>query len=196
MPVSWLAPKVTPGASDAVSAPVPLVNDPGASVNVSGNAGARALYPWPLMPRNQPVSQSDITAQQAWNLRRFRNISPAFANIPQLVGGGVDWLALIQAIYDEMLKHIDDKVNIVMQPFNIGAVAVSIRPEESRRYLFIVNNSAANNLFIGFGQPPTGAVTDFFIPAGGFYEPLKVPQNEIFFLGAGANTRGQILYAN
>lgn len=194
--VSWLAPRVTPGASDAVLLPQIVQNAPGSARAVSGNAAAQALYPWPLMPPDVPYSQPDITAQQPWNLRPWRNLSPAFARIPALVGGGVDWLSLLQSLYNEMLQHIDDKVYIVSQPFNITNLAVSARPEEPRRYLFILNTSAANNLFVGFGAPPTGAVTDFVIPAGSFYEPLKVPQNEIFLLGAGANTRGQLLYAN
>jgi hypothetical protein len=196
----WLAPAVKPGASDVIrSLPgqYPLQNTPGQSVAISGNSARQALFPWALMPENQPWTQPDITAQQPYNLRRARSLSPAFARgIPLTVGGGIDWLALLQALYDEALAHIDDKVNVVQQPFNIGAAPVSARPEESRRYLFILNTSAANNLFIGFGAAPTGAVTDFFIPAGGFYEPTKIPQNEIFLLGAGANTRGQLLYAN
>lgn len=206
MRVSWLAPPVKPGATGgqpgrivAPAHPPYVVNDPGAAFDDSGNAARQALYPWPLMPENQPQSQPDITSQQPYNLRNFRRLSPAFARLPivQTPGGvGVDWLSLLMSLYDEALAHIDDKVNIVQQPFNLGAVATVVRPEESRRYLLIQNNSAANALFIGFGAAPSGAATDFQILAGQTVEFLKIPQNEIYFLGAGANTRGQILYAN
>ena len=209
---SWLAPPVRAGAADVVRHPAlvdqdgnplpwypaPLQNLPGTSIQVSGNSARQALYPWPLMPEHQPWTQPDITAQQPHNLRRARNLSPAFARgIPQLIGGGIDWLALLQSLYDEALRHIDDKVNMVQQPFTVGIVPVTVRPSEERRYFFILNQSAAaQNLFVGFDSAPTGAATDFVIPAGSFFEPLKVPQNEIIFLGSAAGTVGTILYAN
>lgn len=184
---SWLAPPVR-SAGDPLAA---------ARSRISGNAADDALFPWPLMPENQPQSQPDISSQQPWNLRNARRLSPAFARIPLASGGvGVDWLALAEMLYNELLQHIDDKVSIVQVPFNIGAAPVVIRPAEPRRYFFILNTSAANNLFLAFDAAPTGAVNDFVIPAGGAFEPLKVPQNEIQILGAGANTRGMILYAN
>lgn len=197
---SWLPPPVVPGAADAIQSPPvtePLVRFvPGSAADrQSGNAGANALRSWPLMPDTQPHSQPDVTAQQPWNLRNARRLSPAFARIPSLVGGGVDWLALLQSLFDELLYHIDDKINAIVQPFSVGAAATVIRPDESRRYFFIMNTHAAQGLFIGFGFAPTAA-TGVPLAAGIAYEPLKVPQNEIQLLGTGAATTGVIVYAN
>lgn len=199
--VSWLAPPVKPGASDAIVMPssAPIVrNRPGASMARSGNAARNALYPYPLMPTDQPWSEPDITAQQPHNLRRPRTSLPMFARIPtiQTPGGPViDWLSLLQALYDELLYHVDHKANFVQQPLTITTVATTVRPEEPRRYLLIQNNDTADNLLIGFGQGPT-TVNGVLLLPGQFYEPITIPQNEIILAAATNTVNGTLVYAN
>lgn len=85
------------------------------------------------------------------------------------------------------------------QPFLANATnAVEIRPQEFRGYVLIVNQSAANQLLIGFGAAPgfTGLtpLNGLLINAGGSYEPLAVPSNSIWVVGSAANTPGYIVY--
>lgn len=103
-------------------------------------------------------------------------------------------------IYSRLLelafKAVWGKVTIVPQPFNASNVAVlQIRPQEERTY-FLVQNNSGSTMYIGIGYEPT-ANTGVQLPPGGVYEPLKIPQNEIYVLGSTpAGQAGVVLYAN
>lgn len=121
-----------------------------------------------------------------------------FARIPVIQtqqGPVVDWLAMLQALYDELLYHVDHKAMFVQQPLTITTVPTTVRPEEPRRYLLIQNNDTADNLLIGFGQGPT-TVNGVLLLPGQFYEPLTIPQNEIILAAATNTVNGTLVYAN
>lgn len=76
-----------------------------------------------------------------------------------------------------------------LQAFNVGAAWVKARPEEPRVYFFIINNDAANNLFVAYAELD-GTNGSIAIGPGGFYEPWVIPINEIWIRGAAANVNG------
>lgn len=81
-------------------------------------------------------------------------------------------------------------------PFLAGVVVQQIIPTQlDRFYLFIVNNSAANRIFVGFDYEPNvnnGVLLEVNL---GFYEPWIVPTNGIFVAAAGAATPGLAIVA-
>lgn len=81
-------------------------------------------------------------------------------------------------------------------PFVAQVAAQQIVPEQpGRYYCFILNNSAANRLFVGFDYEPTatnGVVLEVNL---GFYEPWIVPTNAIYIAAAAANTAGICIVA-
>ena len=157
-----------------------------------GTTGAIALHPWPTMP---PVATPlDLQATRPARLRTY----PGKYSWSQMVGAApsadFDWATFLDLIAQSLIQHIDRGVSMTVQPFSVGAVATLVRPEEERRYFFIQNTHAANNLFLGIGFAPT-AIYCIQIPALGFFEPLWVPKNEIWIAGSAAATTGAIGYA-
>lgn len=192
---SWLPPPARAKAARLISEETAAAAIAATRHPDLGETGEVGLYPWPTMPEVQVPP--DVSAEQPPRLRRSLTRS--------LIGGGggllppgvalPDWWALAEALAAEVVAHIDRRVIFNVQSFTVGVAAITLRPEEIRRYFFIQNTSAVNALFLGLGFTPT-AVQCVNIPAGGFYEPLWVPQNEIVVLGAGAGTTGAIVYAN
>lgn len=86
--------------------------------------------------------------------------------------------------------------SLIQIPFTVGAAAQMLIPkQEGRSYLFVLNTSGVNRLFLGFGFAPT-VVTGVPLEINlGFYEPNVVPNQEIWALGAGAGTTGILIYA-
>ena len=81
-------------------------------------------------------------------------------------------------------------------PFLAGLAVQQIIPTQLERfYFFIVNNSAANRIFVGFDYEPNvnnGILLEVNL---GFYEPWIVPTNGIFVAAAGAATPGVAIVA-
>lgn len=156
----------------------PLSND-------YGPQGPPGGYNWPTQPPHNvpidlPARLSRGSRSRAW-MQRF--VDPGT--------GAFDWLS----IFEELLAHIDHRVFFITQPIVAVAAAAQVRPEEDRRYLFIQNTDAADNLLVGFGVTPT-AINCVLIGPAGFYEPLWVPQNDIQVASSGAATSATIIYAN
>jgi hypothetical protein len=77
---------------------------------------------------------------------------------------------------------------------NVGAASASIlAASDTRRYLLIQNTHATQTLYINFGA--AASATTLAIIAGGNYEPLVVPTDEIFAYGSGAATTFVIVSA-
>jgi hypothetical protein len=149
-----------------------------------GPQGTPGGHNWPAQPpHNIPIDLPARLSSGRMRQAMLRFIDPGT--------GQIDWLSLLA----ELLAHIDHRVYFVAQPIAAVAAAAQVRPEEERRYLFIQNTDAADALLVGFGWTPT-AVNCVSIPAGGFYEPLWVPQNDIQVASSGALTSATIVYAN
>lgn len=105
--------------------------------------------------------------------------------------------------YDQflaLLEGIWKKEEIYTTPFVAGLIPVKLRNAENRRYLFIQNQSTINNMAIGFNQPPgalaVAPTNGLIIPFNfGFYEPLVIPQGEIWIVAAANATPGFMLYS-
>jgi hypothetical protein len=77
---------------------------------------------------------------------------------------------------------------------SVGAASASIlAASDTRRYLLIQNTHATQTLYINFGA--AASATTLAIIAGGNYEPLVVPTDEIFAYGSGAATTYVIVSA-
>lgn len=101
--------------------------------------------------------------------------------------------------FDILIRAQYKQGSLITVPFSVGAIAPAplqlLPKQENRNYLFILNTSAANRLFIGFGYAPnanTGIIIELNL---GFYEPNVVPNQEIWALGAGAGTTGILIYS-
>lgn len=80
----------------------------------------------------------------------------------------------------------------------VGTANILILPAPStkRIYLLIQNVSAANNLFVGFGNAVT-PTTGIKIPPGGNYElNAIIPQDDVNIVADGLNTACAIIYSN
>lgn len=84
-----------------------------------------------------------------------------------------------------------------MKQVTFGIDPIELLPvDETRTYFMYVNTSGTNVTFMGFDiQPIVGGGLPIGINNGS-YEPLVVPTNQIFVVGAGAGTTGIALYAN
>jgi hypothetical protein len=107
-------------------------------------------------------------------------------------------LALDQ--FTQLLAAIWRQSEVFMLPFSAQILPVRIRPAENRKYMFIQNQSGAAQLALGINQPPgpfgTNPVAGLVIPANfGFYEPLVIPQGEIWVSASAANTPAILLYS-
>lgn len=114
---------------------------------------------------------------------------------PSLDGLSVDDLrALLSAIWR--------RGNLITVPFiatNAGN-PIKILSAEPRSYFFIQNQSGANNIIVNFGRPPGAAAAvpadGVIIGAGlGGYEPICVPQDDVYVFASAAATPGVIVYA-
>lgn len=75
------------------------------------------------------------------------------------------------------------------------ANAIIVRPEEQRTYFLIQNTHPTSQLLVGIGYEPN-ADTGIIIGPNGYYEPIRIPQNEIWVRGVGvAACTGVVLYA-
>ena len=96
--------------------------------------------------------------------------------------------------YGTQQQNINRQFNFAASPFIAGTAAFLLRPGENRYYFLLQNNSATATLYLGLGYSPT-TLTGIQIPPGGNYEPLCVPQNDVWVLGSAANLAGVIVYA-
>lgn len=96
--------------------------------------------------------------------------------------------------YPDLFRAIRRQGYFVTQPFLAGTTVINPRPYESRTYLFIQNINTVGDIFVGFGNEPTGTYGLTLTP-GAAYEPFTIPVNEIYILGSVANVAGFIIYA-
>jgi hypothetical protein len=81
-------------------------------------------------------------------------------------------------------------------PFLAGVAPITLVPEQPERfYLILINNSAANRIFVGFDYEPSATSGVILETNLGFYEPWIVPTNSVVVTAAGANTAGICLIA-
>lgn len=83
-------------------------------------------------------------------------------------------------------------------PLNIGTADVTVLPRATncRVYLFLINTHAANRLFVNFGNTATPLNSTPLAPNLGFFEWLfTVPQQDIHLIANGANTTGNLIFA-
>lgn len=115
--------------------------------------------------------------------------SPAFAGAVSLV------TEQLQRILRSNWKY----GKVLQKAFTVGTNAETLLPEDqSRRYLFILNISTVNQLWIGFDVEPNPAAF-IGLPLAinfGFYEPLMVPTNQIYIAGGAAGTNGICIYSS
>lgn len=97
--------------------------------------------------------------------------------------------------YQQVITALLGKVDVYPVTFTQSQNAAQLwLPSQDRTYLIIQNKDAANKLYVGIGYVPT-AGSGFVITAGGFYEPFRVPQQEIWLLADVAPVSGLILVA-
>lgn len=110
-------------------------------------------------------------------------------------------LRLSEDQFQRLLDAVFRRANIVMQTFlATNAAPIQLRPQEKRSYLFIQNQSVANNMVLKTGASPSAFGTvpadGIIVPANlGFYEPIQVPQDSLWIIAAAAATPGLLIYA-
>lgn len=124
------------------------------------------------------------------------------ASILELAGSTDDLLRLILL----RLQQFDDDAvlrgQLLTIPFVANVAPLQIRPAERRSYMILQNQHAANQIIMGFGQPPgpAGAVPIsglVIAPGFGFYEMLvAVSQDPVWVRSDAANTGGVLLVMN
>lgn len=83
----------------------------------------------------------------------------------------------------------------LQMPFTVGTTAIQLLPEEPQRsYLFLLNYSAANQIFVGFDTLPIANANGVTLAVNlGFYEPWIIPTNPIYVLASAAGTQGLLI---
>ena len=102
-----------------------------------------------------------------------------------------------RAVLNEFARgapFVKRQANFLVQTFNIGATPFLIREREKRLYFLIQSTASINSIFVGFDFVPS-AGNGILLIAGAVFEPIQVPTNDIWVVGAGANTTGVIIYA-
>lgn len=94
----------------------------------------------------------------------------------------------------ESPRFVKRQGNFLVQSFSIGTVPFLIREREKRLYFLIQSTAAVNSIFLGFDFIPSLG-NGVLLVAGAIYEPIQVPTNDIWIVGAGANTTGLIIYS-
>jgi hypothetical protein len=102
-------------------------------------------------------------------------------------------VALSDLQWQQLLQDVQGQYNFQQIGFSAVAAGALIRNAEKRNYILIQNTGAAN-LYVGFGLNPTQNNGLVIVP-GGNYEPLKVPQNDIYIASASGTVSGVIVLA-
>lgn len=107
---------------------------------------------------------------------------------------------IAQTQFNALIAALWKQTNIFMLPFTAGLAPILLRPAENRKYLFIQNQSAANIIGVSFGNEPgpvaSAPAAALLIPINlGFYEPIAVPQGEVWVNAAANGTPGILLYS-
>lgn len=151
------------------------------------NSGYSPGYDTTSTRRTTPGTATATTnagQSQAITLATIGNI-PALAQFAPVIS------LIEQALVDAILQ----KRNFLSLAFSVDNTGViQVRPQENRGY-FLLQNTSASPIYIGIGYQPT-ATTGLQLPAGGVYEPYKVPQESVYVFGSVALAQsGIFLYA-
>lgn len=126
---------------------------------------------------------SDIAMLQ----RRSKSIMTPEQTLSQDRAGG------FTPFEDALLKATKRQATFLMQAFTtVPNVPQLIRQREDRTY-FLMQNTGANTLFIGFDFHPSATV-GLNLVSGGFAEPFQVPTNDIWVMSTLATT-GILIYS-
>lgn len=97
-----------------------------------------------------------------------------------------------------LLSAIWRRGNLVTKPFMANLAPQMLLPAEARSYLFIQNQSGAQQIFANFGRPPvaTTPIDGVILGANlGAYEPICVSQDAIYVSASANATPGIAVYA-
>jgi len=118
---------------------------------------------------------------------------PQIPNAPAN-GGFFSWFLNMRQ-FNPLLRAARRQSEFFAVPFTQGLVASLLLVRENQRsYFLIQNNHATATMYVGFGYIPT-SVTGLKILAGGYYEPIQVPTNEVYIISDTAGANGVALYA-
>ena len=95
--------------------------------------------------------------------------------------------------FRRLMEVLEKRGTFQPQPFTVGLEAVLIRPQEGRRYFFIVNTHATARIVLGFGYAPTLTNGVPLFPNAGFYEPPIVPENDLFAVSDTVGATGVLI---
>ena len=99
----------------------------------------------------------------------------------------------INSLLEKLIKATQRQATFLSQPFTtVANVPLLLRQKEDRTY-FLIQNTGANTLFMGFDFQPT-ATNGLNIGAGAFAEPYQVPTNDIWLMSTLATT-GILIYS-
>lgn len=94
---------------------------------------------------------------------------------------------------DMLLKATKRQSTFLMQAFTtVPNVPQLIRQREDRTY-FLLQNTGANTLFVGFDFQPSATV-GLNLTSGAFAEPFQVPTNDIWIM-SNLVTTGILIYS-
>lgn len=119
--------------------------------------------------------------------RRSKSIMTPEQTLSQVRAGG------FTPFEDALLKATKRQATFLMQAFTtVPNEPQLIRQREDRTY-FLMQNTGANTLFIGFDFQPSSLV-GLNLASGAFAEPFQVPTNDIWVMSTLATT-GILIYS-
>ncbi len=102
-------------------------------------------------------------------------------------------LNVFTSTMERHLSALRRQATFLSQPFTTDPTkSILLRERENRTY-FLIQNTGANSMFIGFDFQPT-ATNGLNLVAGAFAEPYQVPTNDIW-LSCTLATTGILIYA-
>lgn len=94
---------------------------------------------------------------------------------------------------DPKFRAVQGQVNFFQLTPQYTVAPLLFLQAADRTYLFVQNLDGVENLFLGFGTRPAVDQGIKLIP-GAYYEPYKIPQNDVWIVGSGTG-RCVFLYA-
>ena len=152
--------------------------------------GASPLSPrWKVPPSHPHLEQNAVMDYREPDFR----LPPNDARM-RSTGAGAGAMNMSQMI-SEMLKAVKRQSDFlpITQTILANMPGQLVLASGARTYFIVQNNDTVATLFLGIGFSPTSTF-GLQIPPGGNYEPIQVPQGDIF-LNASASCQITILYA-
>jgi len=139
--------------------------------------------------RQQTIIRQSINMPRTGGLPETPQLN--VSNVAQVFD--LQMLNAFNARMEQHLKALRRQATFLSQPFTTVANTPQLLRERENRTYFLIQNTGANSLFIGFNFQPS-TTNGLNLASGAFAEPYQVPTNDIW-LNCTLATTGILIYS-